>query len=543
MQVYINAKIFTGADDAFAEAMVVNDGIIQYVGHTTDALASAGPRARIVDLAGRVVLPGFIDAHCHLLMLGEALQSVQLTDARSVGAIQERLRSANSAAPHAGRLIGSGWLFDAIPGGHPTAAIIDAAVRDVPVYLTANDYHSCWVNTAALNELGVTANTPDPLGGTIGRNVDGTPNGVLYETAAHQLAWDFLTSVQTNAERDAAIELALNAYASAGVTAVVDMALNQPGLDALRRVADARGGELPIMVIAHWLVENSGDAEQNLASVDYARALAEETSHSSIRVAGIKPVLDGTIDACTAAMGTPYTNGQNGALIWPLADLEPVVAHADAAGLQIAMHAIGDLASDTALDALDRAHELNGPRPRRHRIEHLEYSSTRTPARMAQLGVVASMQPVHADPAIWDNWAMLLGDERAAAGFAWNAFVDAGAELAISTDAPTAPHLPLHNLYVATTRSSSLDPSLSASPPPSAMTLRDAIGYATARAAYSANEDARRGKLVAGLSADFVVLTDDPFEEGASVLLTDGVALTVSRGEVIAADASLGGRK
>jgi predicted amidohydrolase YtcJ len=285
-------------------------------------------------------------------------------------------------------------------------------------------------------------------------------------------------------------------------------------------------------VLAHWFIANTGDDAQNLAQVARAVELAGE-HRPWLKVAGIKLVLDGVIDACTAAMRHPYADGSNAEPIWPLGRLQPVVAAADAAGLQVAMHAIGDLASDVALDALEHAHAVNGEQPRRHRIEHLEYAAPETAGRMAALGVTASMQPVHADPAIWPNWAAMLGDERADRGFAWTEFREAGALLAFSTDAPTAPHEALPNLYIAVTRRSALDGSYPANHPEYAIPLADAIAHATRDAAASCREEHERGRIAPGLAADFAVLDRDPFTEGAEVLLEARVVRTVVAGHPV----------
>jgi predicted amidohydrolase YtcJ len=536
---YVNGRVFTADEPAWAEAIVVDGERIAFVGSNADTAAHAGPDAATVDLGGRVVLPGFIDAHTHLVMMGEALGKVGLTDARSLGGIQERLRTARAADPDAPRLLGRGWLFDSVPGGAPTAAMLDAVVADVPVYLDANDYHSVWVNTAALRELGITRDTPDPIGGRIGRDADGGPDGMLFETAAQQHAWELLAEVATDADRDAAVERTIAAYLATGVTGVVDMAFDELALGAFDRAAARRGGTLPIRLLAHWFIGNTGDDAENLAQV--ARAVELSGEHRPwLKVVGIKLVLDGVIDACTAAMRHPYADGSNAEPIWPLEALKPVVAAADAAGLQVALHAIGDLASDVALDALEHANAVNGERPRRHRIEHLEYAAPETAARMAELGVTASMQPVHADPAIWANWAAMLGDERADRGFAWTEFRDAGALLAFSTDAPTAPHEALPNLYIAATRRSALDGSFPANHPEYALPLEEAIAHATRDAAASCLEEHDRGRIAVGLAADFAVLDRDPFTEGADVLLEARVVRTVVAGQPVyeAADAA-----
>ncbi|WP_461474482.1 amidohydrolase [Microbacterium sp. HJ5] len=525
---YTNGRVFTADGDAgvFAEAFIVDGETIGWVGLSADA-----PAAReTVDLGGRLVLPGFTDGHTHLLMTGASLGQVPLTDARTLDDIQRLLRDARAADPDAKDLRGRGWLFDAIPGGRPTAAMIDAAVADVPVFLDANDYHSCWVNTAALAVLGITRDTPDPLGGEIVRDDDGEPTGLLLETAATQYAWAHRDATTNDADRDADVERVLEAYLAAGVTGVVDMAFDDYGLAAFQRAQDRRGGELPLRVAAHWLVENTGDDAANLAQVARAAELADGESTPWLRVVGIKLILDGVIDACTAAMRHPYADGSNADPIWPPAQLDPVVAAADAAGLQVAMHAIGDHASQIALDAVEHAIDRNGERPRRHRIEHLEYAAPGTAERMARLGVTASMQPVHSDPAIFANWVAMLGDDRVERAFAWKEYEDAGALLAFSTDAPTAPYSALANMYVASTRASALDPSVEAVQPQHALPLERALGHATRDAAASVGDGDWRGRIAPGFVADIVVLDTDPFAAGGRSLLTARVVETFVAG-------------
>ncbi|MDQ0921935.1 putative amidohydrolase YtcJ [Pseudarthrobacter sp. W1I19] len=531
-ELYRNARVFTADESApWAEAFVVDAGRLTHIGTNASAQGAAGETAEVIDLGGRLVVPGFIDAHTHVMMLGEALGKVALTDARSLSDIQERLSAARAADTGAPRVLGRGWLFDSLPGA-PTAAMIDEAVSDVPVYLDANDYHSCWVNRAALKELGITRGTPDPLGGRIGRDSQGEPDGMLYETAAQHFVWPFLAKVTSDADRDAAVERSIEAYLAAGVTGAVDMALGELDLAAFRRAAERCGGRLPLRIVAHWFIHNTGDEAENLAQVERAVLLAEEVSTEWLRVAGIKLALDGVIDACTAAMNQPYADGSQSGPIWSPEQLNPVVAAADAAGLQVALHAIGDRASNIALDALEHAAEINGPRHRRHRIEHLEYTSPETPARMARLGVTASMQPVHADPAIYGNWVAMLGDDRADRSFAWPEYVAAGALLAFSTDAPTAPYDALQNMFVAATRKSALDPSYPPNNPHFARPLAEAIGHATRDAAASVMEEDRRGRLAAGLAADFAVLDADPFVHGEESLLNARILRTVVGGRI-----------
>ncbi|MGN6792871.1 MAG: amidohydrolase [Streptosporangiaceae bacterium] len=529
---YHGGRIFT-ADSAapWAQALVVDGGLITFAGDLSAARDAAGPARQEAELGGPLTLPGFVDGHAHLLMAGEAQLRVPLTDAADLPEIQQRLAIRAKEQPDAPRVTGRGWLFSAVPGGHPTKDMLDEVVADRPVYLDANDYHSCWVNSAALAELGITASTPDPVGGRIARDAGGEATGFLEETAASTLVWPFLDSVATDRDRDSALAAITSAYTSSGVTTVVDMALDDVALAALERADQA--ATLDLRVIGHWLVPRGGSAADHLAEVERAEELARSQRSERLRIAGIKLVVDGVIDGCTAAMLEPYADGSNADPIWDLKALVPVVTAADAAGLQIAMHAIGDRAVRTALEALERAIEHNGPRERRHRIEHLEYVDRADIQRLADLGVTASMQPVHCDPAIISNWLAKLGDHRGQRGFAWPELRSAGALLAFGTDTPTAPLSPLHNMFIASTRRSALNPPLAPYLPHFALPLTDAIVHGTASSAWACRGDGAFGRLRPGLAADFVVLDTDPFADGPEALLGAQVVQTFARGTAI----------
>ena len=355
--------------------------------------------------------------------------------------------------------------------------------------------------------------------------------GHLLENAGYQLAWPTMNE-STPTDDDRHLQAAIRAYLAAGTTAAVEMALRENELAALLR-ADA-AGELPFTVVAHWLVDRRDDPADELAQVEHAAQLARRHPAGRVRVAGIKLITDGTIDGCTAGMCSPLTNGQPGEMVWPREALEPVVVAADAAGLQIALHAIGDLAVRTALDALEtaakRRAERGDNRRRRHRIEHLEYVDAIDVARLAPLGVTASMQPVHADPAYLDNWVELLGDERAQRGFAWPEYLSHGTTLAFGTDTPTAAHQPLPNMYIAATRRSPYVPEAAPLRPDFSLPLADAVGHATRDSAWACFEEERRGMLRAGLAADFVVLDRNPFASEPEALLDTRVVRTVVAG-------------
>lgn len=527
----ISGPIFTGdRQRPSAEAVVTEDGVLAYVGELDRALAIAGPDVEVTDTAGGLVMPGFIDAHAHLQGTGSAVGKVLLRDAEDLAAIQSMVAGWAAAHPDSPRVMGLGWQYGAVPGGRPTAAMLDIVVPDRPVYLDAFDFHSTWLNSAALAEVGITDDTPDPIGGEIVRDDEGRATGYLLENAAVELAWAKMNDVD-EATRDRWTSDAVRVYTASGVTTVVDMGLDARSLGAILRAEAA--GDLQLRIVGHWLIDRTGDPASELAQVGEAVRLAAIHRSDRVRIAGIKIVVDGTIDACTAAMLHPYASGAVGEPIWDDESLRRVVTAADAAGLQVAMHAIGDAAARSALDALEHARRENGTTGRRHRIEHLEYVDAADVPRLGAMGVTASMQPVHADPATFANWAAMLGDERAERGFAWPEFVETGAVLAFGTDSPTANHEPLPNMYLAATRCSPTHHHLPAHRPDFARPLPEAFAHGTSDAAFASFMDDRIGMLRTGFAADLVILDGNPLAAGPNSLLGTRVVETIVAGVTV----------
>jgi predicted amidohydrolase YtcJ len=533
-ELLLTGPTFTGDPHRpWVEAVLVRDGTIVAVGSVGEVRVATRGTPASIDASRGVVLPGFVDAHAHVLSMGAHLARCELRAAQSMTDITGLLHKWIAANPQAPRVLGSGWLFSAVPDGQPTRHLLDEIERDRPVYLDANDLHSVWTNSAGLAELGIDRHTPDPVGGRIVRDPSGSATGLLLENAAHRLAWPVMMQSDSTLQ-DQWLDNAIGAYHAAGTTAAVDMALDRTALHAFER----RSPDLPALrIVGYWLINRDDDPARELAQVAEAAALARSGRDTPVRVVGVKLIVDGTIDACTAALSAPYTTGAMGELIWDRPALERVVLAADEAGLQIAMHAIGDLAVRTALDVLEEAAARRAARgddrPRRHRIEHLEYVHEADVARLAALGVTASMQPVHCDPAIMPNWEAMLGPERARRGFAWPEYVTAGATLAFGTDTPTAPHQPLPNMYIAATRKSPGDPTLQPHRPDFSLPLAEAITHATRDAAWACFAENDFGMIRPGLSADLVVLDRNPFDGDAESLLDGQVTHTLCDGIVV----------
>jgi predicted amidohydrolase YtcJ len=340
-------RVFTAdPEHPWAEAVVLAEGRVRFAGSRGAAVELAGRAAEVIDATGGTVVPGFVDAHAHIIETGESLTRAQLRDAYDLTTILDRLVAWSVANPEAERVLGIGWMFSSLPGGQPHRSHLDIAFAKLPVYLDASDLHSTWVNTAALHELGITDDTPDPIGGRIVRDATGRATGLLLETASFALVPPVIGRVDDVA-RDRHLAAAIRAYNESGVTAAVDMALENDAFAAMKRAATA--GEMTLKIAAHWMIHRSGSTADELAQVHRAAERFHETrADAFLRVVGVKLMVDGTIDGCTATMRGPYADGSMADPIWDDESLRRVVNEADRLGMQIAIHAIGDAAVHSA---------------------------------------------------------------------------------------------------------------------------------------------------------------------------------------------------
>jgi len=509
--VFTNARIFQGQSSQssadFPSSLVVQHGKISFVG-TVDAPEIAAVRntgAHTQDLNGKFILPGFIDAHMHFLMLGQSLHKVDLDHAKDLDEIRARITKYAKENPDKQRILCKGWMHSMTNGEAKANMLDDLDPR--PIYIDSKDIHSCWCNTAALEEMGV-QDMEDPAGGTIERDESGKASGLLSEACVLLIVWPHLAKVLPIEDKMAALRSAIKAYHEVGCTGCIDMAMDENAWEAILALREEEGGAIPLRIAAHWCILPGTGEEHRLQQVDRAIELSRQFNSETspdLRIVGIKIICDGVIDACTAALKEPYTsNAHFEGPIWTPEMLDPVVKKTCEAGLQCALHAIGDQAVHNAVNVLEK----HGQPGARHRIEHLELTAPEDAKRLGQLGITASIQPVHSDPAILRAWPKLLGPERVKRAFAYSDFADHGAPLAIGSDTPTAPYAPLPNLYVAATRKSARQPDAGDDPVNEnfRLGLAQAFGAVTLGAAVSCFAEERAGSLEAGKLADFCVV-------------------------------------
>jgi len=534
---FVNGLIFQYTEGSldgqatFADAMYIHDGKILDIGSKNDVLSrylsygSVAPEVR--DLDGRTVLPGFVDGHMHLLTLGQSLQKLDLGHCKSLDDIQSSIKSYAAEKPEIKRILCQGWMHSMTSGKALASMLNELDPR--PIFIDSKDLHSTWCNDAALVELGV-ADTPDPPGGKIHRDESGRPSGLLEEAAVLGIVWPHQANKATVEERIQSIRAAVAEYHAAGYTGIIEMAMDEAAWEALR-ILYTQEPDFAMRIAAYWLIKPAKSQDECFSQVDRAVELRNKFNQESspnLRIVGIKIICDGIIDACTAFMAEPYAGTTDSPTpVWTETQLAPVVAKADGAELQIALHAIGDAAVKLAVDVLEK----NCAPGRRHRIEHLELASAEDALRLGKLGITASIQPVHADPAILRAWPRLLGEHRCGRAFAYREFADGGATLAIGSDSPSAPWNPLANMYVACTRKSAREPSSGETVNEKfKLSLYEAVVAATSGAAESVFAEKCVGRLTPGLLADFVVLDA---EWDANLLLRASVKETWFEGKQI----------
>lgn len=522
--VLVGGKVWPGKALPLAAALAVKNGRVVALGSEIEVLAWRGPFTRVVDLAGRLVVPGFNDAHVHFLSGGTALLSVDLRTAPDEAGMARLVgERARTLAPGQWVLEGN-WDHESWPVKRlPTRASLDPVTPANPVFVQRLDGHMGIANSLALRLAGISRATFDPPGGTIVRDADGEPTGILKDNAM-----DLLTRVVPHPDPARNLEAARAAMREAarfGVTSVQD----NSGTAALRTYLGLETrGELTVRVSA-W---------QNASSIGplVVAGITGNVGDDWVRIGAVKVLLDGSMGAGTAAFFAPYADDPdtNGLLLYPVAEMEDLLKKADGGGFPVAVHAIGDRANALVLDAFGKV-GAKDPASRRFRIEHAQVVRAKDLARWQALGVIASVQPSHAaDDLRWGR--KRIGAARLGDAYRLRSFLDRGIPVAFGTDWPVESLDPRIGLYAAVTRKAPPGVAPEDWNPAERITLEDALDLYTRGSAFAEFREKEKGTLAPGMLADFVVLGSDLLalgERDPRSILSVPVELTVVGGRVV----------
>jgi len=500
-----NAKIWT-VDKSLpmAQAVAVLGDRIVAVGSSVDVDAWRGPNTHVVDADGKLLLPGFNDAHVHFVSGGKQLDSIQLNDASSAQEFARRIGERAKVTTKGEWILGGNWDETKWnPPNMPTKELIDALTPDTPVFVSRYDGHMGLANSVALRLAGITAKTPDPPGGTVVRDADGNPTGALKD-AATDYVYEVIPPLSHD-QRMKAAKRALAYAASVGVTSVQHMDASYADIAIYAELLQR--GELTTRIYAAPLITHVEDQ----AKIGVRHAFGGPY----LRIGALKAYADGSLGSGTAYFYEPFLNqGNNRGLLsdemHPISLMRDRYMTADAAGLQICTHAIGDEGISTILDLYADVVKAHGEADRRFRIEHAQHMAARDFDRFAQLHVIASVQPYHAidDGRFAESH---IGHDRASRTYAFRTFLDHGVRLAFGTDWEVAPLDPLLTVYAAVTRATLDGKNPNGWFPRQKLSVAEAIEAYTMGSAYAEFQEKEKGSIAPGKLADMVLLSDDIF--------------------------------
>lgn len=494
------ARVWTGNPaQPWAEAVASKGDRILAVGSAEQVMRLVGPETRIIQANRGMLVPGFIDAHVHFTAGGAGLASVQLRDAATREEFVQRMADYTAGLEPGEWIVEGTWDHQNWGGELPTREWIDAVTPNNPVWISRLDGHMGLANTLALQLAAVDSSVVDIEGGTVVRDANGELTGVFKDNAMELIAKAI--PAPSPAQLDRIVEAASAFVASKGVTSVHDMSyVGLPEIEAYRRARD--NGRLKTRIYA-------------VIPLVSWRVLQEELARNGagdewVRIGGLKGFMDGSLGSHTAAMLEPFsdTPGDQGFMLQDPAVMEALVSDADAAGLHLIVHAIGDSAIRNLLDIYQRVASEHGPRDRRFRIEHAQHIHPDDVGRFASQNVIASMQPYHAiDDGRWAE--KVIGPERSKTTYAFASLIHSGARVVFGSDWSVAPPTPLEGIYAALTRRTLDGANPDGWVPEQKITLEEALKAYTVDAAYASYEEGIKGSLEVGKLADFVLLDKD----------------------------------
>ena len=525
--VITNAKIYSPGNNH--DSLAIKSNRILAVGSETDIKTLVGPQTTQLNAKGCSVTPGFHDSHVHFLSGSIGLTQVDLADADSVGELEKRILAFIQRSPNEACIVGRGWVYGTFDGGLPSKAILDRIVPDKPAVMKCYDGHTLWVNTRALQAANITRDTPDPEGGIIVRDpVTMEPTGVLKEAA--QTLMDNVIPKPTRSDKLSALRKGMAEAHRFGITSVFDAGVDREELELYESLrAD---GELNLRFTFALT------SRRNMSESDANQLTSLRREFPRLDIPAVKLFVDGVIESHTAVMLADYANKTSRGLPeTSQEDLNRIIELLDRRGWQIVVHAIGDGGIRMTLDAIERAQQLNPvpSTPRRHRLEHIESISQADIGRFGPLGVIASMQPYHANPNsnIFGVWAANLGSDRASRAWVWKSIQDAGGVIAFGSDWPVVsldPRLGMHTALTRQTLQGKPDEGFLSS---QRLPLAPVLNAYTYGSAFAENEEGQKGALVAGSLADVVIWDRDLFSLPVDQVHTANVRMTILDGRVV----------
>ena len=540
-----NARIMT-MDDMFpsADSMAISGHAITAVGSTDDVANLAGPATRIIDAAGASVLPGFIESHLHIFSGAASLSRLDLTGVEGKDALRNAVMNWSARQPN-GIIFANQAHYTILGSGPITRQMLDEACPDRPFAMMAPDSHTAWANTSALTAAGLLNGRRINSGSEIVMAEDGTASGELRETDAFapvialtetqgREALGYTTArdpvpAPTNAQRAADIatlQQGIGYCASLGITSMHNMDGNLYQCELLQQIHQADGLNCRIEVPFHY------KNDKQLSDLEEAEHMRRTWSSDHLWCNRVKLFMDGVLDSGTAFVldGYPDAPSSTGDPLFSAEEFNEIAAQCDKRGFQIAVHAIGDAAVRRTLDGYQAARQANGKRDSRHRIEHVEIIDEADIERFAELGVIASMQPLHAlgtGSYPMEPTRSKIGDAKLARAFAWNTLRDAGANLCFASDWPVSPVDPLLSIKAAMTREK-----LHPSHPDQRQSLHQAVHGYTAGGAYAEFSEGRKGTLKSGSLADIVILDGNIETTDPGAIDTMKVTTTICDGHI-----------
>ncbi len=523
-----NAKIFRPRSNHVALAIKSNR--ILATGTQAEINALIGPYTKRLDARGCSVTPGIHDAHVHFLSGSLGLSQVDLSDLDSIEAIETKIRSFADLHPNQLWVVGRGWVYGTFEDGLPNKALLDRMVPDRPAIMKCYDGHTLWVNSRALQAAKITSDTPDPEGGIIVRDpATGEPSGVLKEAA--QTLMDSVLPEPTLSDKLSALRRGIAEAHRLGVTSVLDAGVDRQELELFETLRKA--GELPLRFTFALT------SRRNMSESDADQLTGLRKGFPELHIPAVKLFVDGVIESHTAVLLSAYANRPTSLGLPETSkdDLDRIVESLDRRGWQILVHAIGDGGVRMTLDAFERAQKLNPmpANPRRHRLEHIESISKSDIDRFGRLGVIASMQPYHANPNsnIFGVWAVNLGAERASRAWVWKSIQDAGGQLAFGSDWPVVGLDPRMGMHTALTRQTLRGEPDGGFIPEQRLQLESILDTYTRGSAFAESAEDKKGTLDVGLLADVVVWDKDLFSLPIEKVHTAKVRTTIVDGNVV----------